>query len=241
MKPRPRIGILASGVGSNMEAIADACESGELPGEVALVISNVPDAAVLTKAVARQLPCCCINHRQYSNRDAFDEALLTALRGARVDLVVLAGFMRILGNRFIGEYYGSLLNIHPSLLPKYPGLDTHRRALDAGDREAGATVHFVIPELDAGPAIIQARVPIDPTDDVASLSVKVQEQEHRIYPQAVRWWLEDRVALRNGHIWRDGTNFDDGMGSGMVSGMSSQLDSAMNKEVTNNMDNGTDQ
>lgn len=198
-----RIAIIASGSGSNMAAIASACDRGDIPATVSLVISNVPDARVLARAEEKQLPHCCINHRDYESREAFEEAMLQALRDKAIDLVVLAGFMRILTDRFIREYYGSLLNIHPSLLPKYPGLHTHQRALDAGDTESGATVHFVIPELDAGPGILQARVPILPGDDASSLAARVQAQEHRIYPQAVRWCIEGKVELRDGKVWKD--------------------------------------
>ncbi|WOJ93536.1 phosphoribosylglycinamide formyltransferase [Congregibacter variabilis] len=198
-----RIAILASGAGSNMEAIAQACEQRQIPAEVGLVICNVPKATVLTRAEQRRIPYCCIDHRQFDSREAFEEQMLKALRKASIDFVVLAGFMRILTDRFIGEYYGSLLNIHPSLLPKYPGLNTHQRALDAGDSECGATVHFVTPQLDAGPSIAQVRVNIDPQDDAVSLAAKVQEQEHRIYPLAISWCLEDKVVLRDGQVWKD--------------------------------------
>jgi phosphoribosylglycinamide formyltransferase-1 len=203
MNMRRRIAVLASGNGSNMDAIAAACERGELPGEIVLVVSNQPDAGVLDLARARGLKHCCIPHKNYPDRERFEAALIRALRASEADCVVLAGFMRILTDGFIEEYYGSLLNIHPSLLPKYPGLNTHQRALDAGDRFAGATVHFVIPELDAGPAIIQAQVAIQPGDDAATLAARVQREEHRIYPLALRWLLEGRVELRNGQTWKD--------------------------------------
>ncbi|EED32416.1 phosphoribosylglycinamide formyltransferase [gamma proteobacterium NOR5-3] len=206
-----RIAILASGAGSNMEAIAAACEQGVIPATVGLVIANVPGAMVLERAERRRIPHYCIDHRQFEDRDAFEREMLRALREASIDFVVLAGFMRILTDRFIGEYYGSLLNIHPSLLPKYPGLNTHQRALDAGDRESGATVHFVTPELDAGPSIVQARVNIGPKDDAASLAARVQEQEHRIYPLAVRWCIEGTVMLRDGKIWKDESIMSNGI------------------------------
>jgi phosphoribosylglycinamide formyltransferase-1 len=212
MSERRRIAILASGNGSNMEAIAAACESGEVPGDIALIISNQPNAGVLVRARERGLPACCIPHRDYPDRQAFEAAMLAVLADTAVDVVVLAGFMRILTDGFIREYYGSLLNIHPSLLPKYPGLDTHQRALDAGDREAGTTVHFVTPVLDAGPAIIQARVPVQPGDNAASLAARVQEAEHRIYPLALRWFLEGRVELRNGQTWKDESIMNSGAG-----------------------------
>jgi phosphoribosylglycinamide formyltransferase-1 len=194
-----------------MEAIAEACEQGVIPATVGLVIANVPGAMVLERAERRRIPHYCIDHRQFEDRDAFEREMLRALREASIDFVVLAGFMRILTDRFIGEYYGSLLNIHPSLLPKYPGLNTHQRALDAGDHESGATVHFVTPELDAGPSIVQARVNIDPKDDAASLAARVQEQEHRIYPLAVRWCIEGTVMLRDGKIWKDESIMSNGI------------------------------
>jgi phosphoribosylglycinamide formyltransferase-1 len=203
MLPRRRIAILASGSGSNMAAIADACARGEVPGEVVLVISNVPDAAVLQRAAARDLPCRCIPHRNYPDRATFESAMLAELRGAKAEIIALAGFMRILTESFIREYYGSLLNVHPSLLPKYPGLNTHQRALDAGDAQAGATVHFVIPELDAGPSIVQAPVPVLEHDNARSLAERVQAEEHRIYPLALRWCIEGRVALHEDRLWRD--------------------------------------
>ncbi|WP_439102503.1 phosphoribosylglycinamide formyltransferase [Congregibacter sp.] len=198
-----RIAVIASGSGSNMAAIAAACERGDIPATLSLVISNVPHARVLARAAEWQLPNRCINHRDYESRGAFEEAMLQVLQKNAIDLVVLAGFMRILTDRFIREYYGSLLNIHPSLLPKYPGLNTHQRALDAGDEEAGATVHFVIPELDAGPTIVQARVPVLSGDDASSLAARVQAQEHQIYPLAVRWCVEKKVELRKGKVWKD--------------------------------------
>ncbi|MDP5054867.1 MAG: phosphoribosylglycinamide formyltransferase [Congregibacter sp.] len=198
-----RIAILASGTGSNMQAIAAACDAGSIPASIGLVISNVPGAAVLDRARERQLPCCCIDHREFSHREAFEEALLNSLAEAAIDFVALAGFMRILTERFINSYYGSLLNVHPSLLPKYPGLHTHQRALDAGDQQAGATVHFVTPELDGGPAIVQAQVEIRAGDDAASLARRVQLQEHHIYPLAIRWCLEGKVTLRDGQLYKD--------------------------------------
>lgn len=206
-----RIAILASGQGSLMEAIADACDTGFLSATICLVISNVHDAPVLQRAQSRGLPTACIPHANYASRAGFEAALLAALRPAAPDLVALAGFMRILTNSFIGEYYGSLLNIHPSVLPKYPGLDTHQRALDAGDSEAGSSVHFVTPELDAGPIILQARVPVLPGDDARTLELRVKNEERRIYPLALRWCLQGDVALRDGRVWAQGAAVDNGL------------------------------
>lgn len=206
-----RIAILASGAGSNMDAIAAACEAGAIPATIGLVLCNVPGARVLDRAAARALPHCCIDHREFTDRASFEEAMLVALHSAKIEIVVLAGFMRILTDRFIREFYGSLLNIHPSLLPKYPGLNTHQRALDAGDPIAGATVHFVTPELDAGPAILQASVDVRLDDDASSLAARVQEQEHRIYPLAVGWCVEGKAVLRDGQTWKDESILRDGM------------------------------
>lgn len=178
-----------------MQAFIDACESGELPGEIALVVSNRPDAAGLQRAAEAGLTTACVDHRNYESREAFDAALLTCLAPHEPDLVILAGFMRILTPVFIEPYAGRLLNIHPSLLPKYPGLNTHQRALDAGDSEAGVTVHFVIPELDSGPAILQARVPILKGDTKESLAQRVLQQEHLIYPLAAAWHLNGQLSL----------------------------------------------
>lgn len=204
MTPARRLAILASGRGSNLAAIAGACRDGRIDADPCLVISNVPGAGALQLAAEQAIPHRCIDHRRYATRAAFDDALLGALRECRIDLVALAGFMRILGTPFIDAFAGSLLNIHPSLLPKYPGLHTHRRALEAGDREAGATVHFVTPDLDAGPAILRAHVPIRSGDDAATLARRVLDVEHRIYPQALAWCAAGRVTLRDGQAWMDG-------------------------------------
>lgn len=204
MSARARIAVLASGNGSNMQAIAEACARGDIDAEIVLVIANEPEAGVLARARRLGIPHTCIDHRDFADRAAFDAALRQRLRAARARLVVLAGFMRILTDEFVGEFCGSLLNIHPSLLPNYPGLDTHRRALAAGDTRTGATVHFVIPALDAGPAIIQEAVSIRADDDAASLAARVQAVEHRIYPTAIRWWVEGRLELRDSQAWLDG-------------------------------------
>ncbi len=190
-----RLAILISGRGSNMQAFIDACAEGSLPAEIAVVVSNKPDAAGLERAAKAGIPTACVNHRNYDSREAFDAALLACLAPYEPDLVILAGFMRILTPVFIEPYAGRLLNIHPSLLPKYPGLNTHQRALDAGDTHAGVTVHFVTPELDGGPPIIQAKVAIEPGDTADTLAARILEQEHRIYPIAVQWHLSDQLRL----------------------------------------------
>ncbi|MBL8473619.1 MAG: phosphoribosylglycinamide formyltransferase [Rhodocyclaceae bacterium] len=186
-----KIVILISGRGSNMEALLHA----GLPARITGVISNRPDAGGLAIAAAAGVPVRTVDHTQYTTRDAFDAALAQAISECGADLVVLAGFMRILGRQFVETFRGRLLNIHPSLLPAFPGLDTHERALAAGCRLAGATVHFVTPDLDSGPIVIQAAVPVMPDDDAGRLATRVLEQEHRIYPQAVRWFCEDRLQL----------------------------------------------
>ncbi|MHA7817044.1 MAG: phosphoribosylglycinamide formyltransferase [Pseudohaliea sp.] len=199
-----RVAVLASGVGSNAEALARACEDGRIDGSLCVVASNRRDAGVLTRAAARGLATLAVDHRAYPDRATFDAALHEALLPFEPDLVVLAGFMRILTPTFITPWRGRLVNIHPSLLPLYPGLDTHARALAAGDREAGATVHFVIEALDAGPAILQATVPIEAGDSPATLAARVLVEEHRIYPLAVQACLSGRVRLAGDRAELDG-------------------------------------
>ena len=189
--------ILISGRGSNMEAIIRA----QIPGaEVSAVIANRPDAEGLAFAVDQGIVTQVVDHKAYPSREAFDAALADAIDAHRPDLVVLAGFMRVLTDAFVTRYAGRLFNIHPSLLPSFPGLHTHRKALAAGVRVHGATVHFVTPTLDCGPVVIQAAVPVLPGDDEAALARRVLEQEHRIYPQAVRWFVEGRLTLTDGRV-----------------------------------------
>jgi phosphoribosylglycinamide formyltransferase-1 len=183
--------ILISGRGSNMEALLGA----NLPARVAAVISNEPEARGLDTARRRNLPTAVVNHRAFGARAAFDAALAKEIDRHSPHLVLLAGFMRILTAAFVRAYEGRLLNIHPSLLPAFPGLDTHRRALQAGVRIHGCTVHFVTVDLDHGPIIIQAAVPVLPDDTEAALAARVLKEEHRIYPQAVRWFCEGRLGL----------------------------------------------
>ena len=191
-----RIVILISGRGSNMEAMLAA----RLPVEIAAVISNRPDAAGLATAAQAGIATAVVDHRQFAGRDAFDTALAQVIDGFAPDLVVLAGFMRILTPAFVARYAGRLLNIHPSLLPSFPGLHTHERALDAGVKIHGATVHFVTADLDHGPVVIQAAVPVLDGDDATSLAARVLREEHRIYPQAVRWFAEGRLTLAEGRV-----------------------------------------
>jgi phosphoribosylglycinamide formyltransferase-1 len=192
---KARLVILISGRGSNMQAFIEACKTGQIDADIALVLSNSPDAAGLATAAAAGIATASIDHRRYESRKDFDAALVSTLQPYQPDLVILAGFMRILTPVFITPFAGKLLNIHPSLLPKYPGLNTHRRALEAGDREAGVTVHYVTQELDGGPPIIQARVPIEQGDSPETLATRVIVQEHIIYPIAAKWQLQGRLQL----------------------------------------------
>lgn len=187
-----RVVILISGRGSNMEAILGA----RLPIEIAAVISNEPMAKGLATAQAQGIPTAVVPHKAFASRAAFDAALdAEILRYKEPDLIVLAGFMRVLTEDFVTRYSGRMINIHPSLLPSFPGLHTHRRALEAGVRLHGCSVHFVTPGVDSGPIIIQAAVPVLASDDEAALAARVLAEEHRIYPQAVRWLCEGRVKL----------------------------------------------
>ena len=192
--------ILISGRGSNMEALIAARDAGTLPVNLAAVISNRPAAMGLETAEKAGITAHYIDHKAFAERDAFDAALAECIDSFAPDLVVLAGFMRILSDAFVRHYAGRLMNIHPSLLPAFPGLHTHRRALEEGVRIHGCTVHFVTPALDHGPVIIQAAVPVLDSDDEATLAARVLRQEHRIYPQAVRWFAEDRLRLDNGRV-----------------------------------------
>ncbi|ANQ86283.1 phosphoribosylglycinamide formyltransferase [Azoarcus olearius] len=189
--------ILISGRGSNMEAIVRAGLDGV---RVAAVISNRPDAAGLAFARAHGIPVAVVDHKAYPDRAAFDAALAEVIDAHTPDLVVLAGFMRVLTETFVRRYEGRLLNIHPSLLPAFPGLHTHRRALEAGVKVHGATVHFVTADLDCGPIVVQAVVPVLADDDEAALAARVLAQEHRIYPQALRWFAAGRLSLEAGRV-----------------------------------------
>jgi phosphoribosylglycinamide formyltransferase-1 len=202
---RPRVVILISGSGSNMVTIVDEIRDGKIDADIAAVICNEPEAAGIQKARDRDIPVTVIDHRQFTSRDEFDLGLMRAIEEAEADLVVLAGFMRILTPDFVRRYEGRMLNIHPSLLPKYQGLHTHKRAIDAGDSHHGVTVHFVTEVLDDGPNVIQAVVPVLDGDDVTSLQKRVQLQEHVIYPIAVKWFVEGRLTMQNGKACLDNT------------------------------------
>ncbi len=186
MPERVPLGLLISGRGSNMEAILKAAADPTFPAEPVLVVSNRPDAAGLAIAAARGVPTAVVPHRAYPTREAFEDALDAVLRASGAQLVALAGFMRVLTEGFVARWRGRLLNIHPSLLPKYPGLDTHARVLAAGEEESGATVHLVTGALDAGPILAQARVPVLAGDTPGTLAARVLEAEHRLYPEAIR-------------------------------------------------------
>ncbi|MFZ9528502.1 MAG: phosphoribosylglycinamide formyltransferase [Burkholderiales bacterium] len=186
-----RIAILISGRGSNMASLIAA----KLPAQICAVISNDPAAKGLATAAGHGIATAVVDHRHYKQRADFDAALAQVIDAHRPDIVVLAGFMRVLTEDFVNRYRGRLINIHPSLLPSFTGLHTHRQALEAGVRVHGCTVHFVTPQLDHGPIIIQAAVPVLPGDDEDALAARVLAEEHRIYPQAVRWLCEDRVTL----------------------------------------------
>lgn len=199
-----RIVILISGRGSNMLAITRAALQGSIPATVAAVVSDRADAPGLTSARELGLECQVVSAAPGEARETYDRRLAAAVRAPAPDLVVLAGFMRILSAPFVHEFAGRLLNIHPSLLPKYRGLHTHQRVLDAGEREHGCSVHFVTEELDGGPVVIQARVPIDAGDTVQSLSARVQRAEHRIYPMTIEWMAAGRLQWYDGAPWLDG-------------------------------------
>ena len=202
--PRAPVVILISGRGSNLQAILDETRAGRLPIDIRAVISNNPEAAGLARATAAGVPSAVVNHRDHAERADFDRALMAAIDRHQPQLVVLAGFMRILGEEFIRHYAGRLINIHPSLLPAFRGLDTHARALAAGTRTHGASVHFVTNDLDGGPVIAQAAVPVRRDDTPATLAARVLEQEHRIFPLAIGWFVEGRLTVRNGRVLLDG-------------------------------------
>jgi phosphoribosylglycinamide formyltransferase 1 len=192
--------ILISGRGSNMEAIVGSCAAESWPARIAAVISNRPDAAGLGFAQANGIATAVVDHTTFASREAFDARLAEAIDGFRPDVVALAGFMRILTPGFVQRYEGRMVNIHPSLLPMFPGLHTHQRAIDAGCKVAGASVHFVTADLDHGPIIGQATVPVLPGDTEQSLAARVLVQEHRLYPRAIRWLVEGALEQRAGIV-----------------------------------------
>lgn len=196
--------VLLSGTGSNLQALIDSTRTGDSPVRVAAVISNRSDAYGLQRARDAGIDTRALDHKAFEGREAFDSALIELIDAFNPKLVVLAGFMRILSADFVRHYEGRLLNIHPSLLPKYKGMHTHQRALDAGDREHGCSVHFVTEELDGGPLVVQAVVPVESGDSAQTLAQRVHTQEHRIYPLAVRWFAEGRLILGDQGALLDG-------------------------------------
>lgn len=199
-----RVVVLISGNGSNLQALIDAIEAGRITATICAVISNNPDAYGLVRAQQAGIPVEVVDHRDFPDRASYDRALQAAIDRHRPELVVLAGFMRILTDEFVNHYRGRLINIHPSLLPKYQGLDTHQRAIDAGDTVHGVSVHFVTPELDGGPVILQAAVPVHPGDTAETLAKRVLEREHVIYPLVVRWFADGRLKLEGDEVLLDG-------------------------------------
>jgi len=200
---KKNIAVLISGSGSNLQAIIDACESGQINGRISVVISNRPNMFGLERAANSGIATQVIDHKQFDSREAFDAELIKRIDAEQADLVVLAGFMRILSDGFTKHYQGKLLNIHPSLLPAYKGTRTHQRALDDGATEHGVSVHFVSPELDGGPVIMQARIPVLEDDTADELAKRVLIKEHIIYPTVIEWFCADRLSLDNNTIQLD--------------------------------------
>lgn len=206
---RPRIAILISGSGTNLQAFINRIQGGELAADIAIVFSNRPDAYGLKRATEAGIPVACVEHGRYAEREHFDRAMAERLDAARPDLIVLAGFMRILSPWFLHHYEGRVLNIHPALLPLYPGLDTHQRVLDASDSRHGSTVHFVTEELDGGPRVLAGRIRVRPNETATELMQRVQAVEHRIYPEAAQWFVEGRLQFKDGSPWLDGKRLDE--------------------------------
>lgn len=201
--------VLVSGGGTNLQAIINEIRSGELEINLCAVISDRPGILGLERAEKAGIPTQVIDYASIAQRTTADAALAAELTAIDPDLIVLAGFMRILPDAIVEQYHGRMLNIHPSLLPKYRGLHTYRRAIEAGESHHGSTVHFVIPELDAGPAIIQYQVPIEADETETSLAARVQQGEYLIYPQAIRWFADGRLRLDDGEVWLDGLPLDE--------------------------------
>lgn len=199
-----RLVVLVSGQGSNLQAILDGCQQGQIHGSVAAVFSNKSEAYGLTRAREAGVPAHALAASQFADREAFDNQLMLEIDAYAPDLVVLAGYMRILSPQFVQHYAGRMLNIHPSLLPKYPGLHTHRQAIENGDEEHGTSVHFVTEQLDGGPVILQAKVPVFAGDTEEEVNARVQHQEHAIYPLVVSWFVEGRLEMKDDAAWLDG-------------------------------------
>jgi len=207
--PRCNTAILISGSGTNLQAFIDRVADGSLPLDLSVVLSNRPDAFGLTRAEQAGIGTACIEHQRFPDRVSFDRAVIAELDRYAPDLIILAGFMRILSPEFVAHYAGKVLNIHPALLPAYPGLHTHQRVLDAGEKWHGSTVHFVTEELDGGPRILQGRLPVRASESAAELEARVQTVEHRIYPEAAGWVGAGRVEFRDGCTWIDNLRADE--------------------------------
>ncbi len=203
-KDRCKTAILISGSGSNLQSFIDRAAAGDIELDLSGVFSNRPAAYGLVRAQEAGIPTACIEHGKYSDREAFDRAVTAKLDEWQPDLLVLAGFMRILSPWFVERYEGRILNIHPALLPAYPGLNTHQRVLDAGDAWHGSTVHFVTDELDGGPRVLQGKLAVDHNQTADELCARVQAVEHRIYPEAANWFGQGRLEFRNSRAWLDG-------------------------------------
>jgi phosphoribosylglycinamide formyltransferase 1 len=206
---RKRVAVLISGRGSNMASLIDAAKDASYPADIALVLSNRPDAAGLTKAREAAIATAVVDHTTFKQREAFEQAVQAALDQHRIDIICLAGFMRLLTPGFVKRWQGRLINIHPALLPAFKGLDTHERALAAGVKIHGASVHFVIPEMDSGPIIVQAAVPVRDDDTAETLAARVLAVEHRIYPRALKLVAQGRVRVVDGRCVTDDTGSTD--------------------------------
>lgn len=204
-----RTAILISGSGSNLQSFIDHAAGGKIDLELCVVFSNRPDAFGLERARSAGIPTECIEHGNFGDRESFDRAVAAKLDPYGPELLVLAGFMRILSPWFVAHYKGRILNIHPALLPAYPGLDTHQRVLAAGEKYHGSTVHFVTEELDGGPRILQGRLTVDPGESPDELCRRVQAIEHRIYPEAANWFGQGRLHFDKGRVWLDGEQLEE--------------------------------
>ncbi|MCK5913586.1 MAG: phosphoribosylglycinamide formyltransferase [Desulfuromusa sp.] len=199
-KKKLKLGILASGSGTNLQSIIDQCQQGRLDAEICLVLSNNPGAGALERAEQAGINNVCINHREFNSREDFDQAVVVALQKAGAELIVLAGFMRIISAVFLQAFPQRIINIHPTLLPAFPGLHVQQQALDYGARFSGCTVHIVDGGIDTGPIIAQAVVPILPNDSEETLAARILEQEHKIYPQVIQWFAEGRVTIKKRQV-----------------------------------------
>jgi len=202
------IAVLISGSGSNLQSIIDNIKQGNIKAQIVCVISNNPDAYGLVRAKQVKIPTHILEHTRFSTHEEFEKELVNTLKVYEVNLVILAGFMRILGNFFVTAYKDKILNIHPSLLPKLPGLHTHQRAIEAGETTHGCSVHLVTTDLDQGPLIIQATVPVQGSDSPGSLAKKVLEKEHIIYPLAIKWFSQNKLNFKDGLIFLDNKCID---------------------------------